>query len=127
MSAPGGGNSGKHDSRHGAGFNEDALGAATRDAAVIDPDNAAQDWQTHGFAILPGLIPIRELAPALSELQLLLPSRPCLVSVRRKRLTAPAPAIRFPATGSPVLDGRDPERNGAAVSRPQRVGLVVSP
>ena len=37
-------------------------------------NDTAQDWQTHGFVVLPGLIPIRELAPAVSELQLMFPS-----------------------------------------------------
>lgn len=37
-------------------------------------DDAARDWQTHGFAVLPGLIPIRELTPAAGELHLMFPS-----------------------------------------------------
>lgn len=40
----------------------------------MDSHDTAQDWQTHGFVVLPGLIPIRELAPAVSELQLMFPS-----------------------------------------------------
>ena len=37
-------------------------------------NDTAQDWQTHGFVVLPGLIPIRELAPPVSELQHMFPS-----------------------------------------------------
>lgn len=40
----------------------------------MDVNDAAQDWQTHGFVVLPGLVPIRDLAPALSELSLMFPS-----------------------------------------------------
>ena len=50
------------------------LGAPTGQAAVMDLNDAAQYWQTHGFVILPGLIPIGELAPATSELRLMFPS-----------------------------------------------------
>ena len=48
--------------------------AAAGHAAVMDVNDAAQDWQTRGFVVLPGLIPIRELAPAVSELRLMFPS-----------------------------------------------------
>jgi hypothetical protein len=37
-------------------------------------DDAARDWQMHGFVVLPGLIPISELTPAASELPLMFPS-----------------------------------------------------
>lgn len=40
----------------------------------MDVNDAAQDWQTHGFVVLPGLVSIRELAPAVSELSLMFPS-----------------------------------------------------
>ena len=40
----------------------------------MDLNDAAQEWQTHGFVVLPGLIPVRELAAALGELGLLFPS-----------------------------------------------------
>ena len=40
----------------------------------MDVNDAAQDWQTHGFAVLPGLIPIGELDQARGELQLMFPS-----------------------------------------------------
>jgi hypothetical protein len=40
----------------------------------MDPNDAAREWQTHGFVVLPGLIPVRELAAALGELGLLFPS-----------------------------------------------------
>jgi hypothetical protein len=34
----------------------------------VDLDNAARQWQTHGYVILPGFIPPAELRPALAEL-----------------------------------------------------------
>jgi len=34
----------------------------------VDLDQAAKQWQTHGFVILPGFIPAAELEPALGEL-----------------------------------------------------------
>jgi hypothetical protein len=40
----------------------------------VDLGRAAQQWQTHGFAILPGFIPAAELAPALTELPAMYPT-----------------------------------------------------
>ncbi len=37
-------------------------------------DRIAQEWQTHGFVILPGYIPAGELTPALGELEAVFPS-----------------------------------------------------
>jgi hypothetical protein len=34
----------------------------------VDLDSAAREWQTHGYAILPGFISAQELRPALDEL-----------------------------------------------------------
>lgn len=44
------------------------------DAAVMDLDDIAQEWQTHGFVIIPGYIPAEELAPALGELETVFPT-----------------------------------------------------
>jgi hypothetical protein len=43
-------------------------------SAAADLDAAAQAWLSHGFVILPGYIPARELRPAVSYLGLLFPS-----------------------------------------------------
>jgi hypothetical protein len=40
----------------------------------VDLGSAAQEWQTHGFAILPGFIPVAELEPALKELPAMYPT-----------------------------------------------------
>ena len=40
----------------------------------MDFNDAAQHWQTHGFVVLPGFIPLGELAQATGELQLMFPS-----------------------------------------------------
>ena len=40
----------------------------------MDLNDAAQAWQTDGFVILPGFIPVDELKPAVGELDLLFPS-----------------------------------------------------
>jgi hypothetical protein len=41
---------------------------------VVDLGSAAQQWQMHGFVILPGFVPASELAPALSELPAMYPT-----------------------------------------------------
>jgi len=41
----------------------------------VDLDSAAQEWQTHGFLILPGFVPAAELRPALDELPAMYPHR----------------------------------------------------
>jgi hypothetical protein len=40
----------------------------------VDLGGAAQEWQTHGFVILPGLVPAAELEPALAELPAMYPT-----------------------------------------------------
>jgi hypothetical protein len=40
----------------------------------VDLDRAAQEWQTHGFVILPGFVPAAELKPALGELPAMYPT-----------------------------------------------------
>jgi len=40
----------------------------------VDLDSAAQEWQTHGFVILPGFVPAAELKPALDELSAMYPT-----------------------------------------------------
>jgi len=40
----------------------------------VDLDSAAREWQTHGFVILPGFIPVAELGPALGELPRMYPT-----------------------------------------------------
>jgi hypothetical protein len=40
----------------------------------MDFDTIRHEWQTHGFAILPGYIPPEDLAPALGELETMFPS-----------------------------------------------------
>jgi len=40
----------------------------------VDLDHATRQWQTHGFVILPGLVPAAELEPALGELPLMYPT-----------------------------------------------------
>jgi hypothetical protein len=45
------------------------------DAAVMDVDRIAQEWQAHGFVILPGYIPAGELAAAMGELEVVFPGR----------------------------------------------------
>jgi single-strand DNA-binding protein len=44
------------------------------EAALVDLGSAAQQWQTHGFVILPGFVPAAELKPALDELPALYPT-----------------------------------------------------
>lgn len=44
-------------------------------AGVMSFETIRQEWQTHGFAILPGYIPSEDLAPALRELETMFPSR----------------------------------------------------
>lgn len=45
-----------------------------REAAAVDLDSAAREWQTHGFVILPGFVPAAELEPALDELPAVYPT-----------------------------------------------------
>jgi hypothetical protein len=45
------------------------------DAAVMDVDRMAREWQIHGFVILPGYIPAGELAAAMGELRVVFPQR----------------------------------------------------
>jgi hypothetical protein len=40
----------------------------------VDLGSAARDWQTHGFVILPGVVPAAELGPALAELPIMYPT-----------------------------------------------------
>ena len=40
----------------------------------MDLGSAAQEWQTHGFVILPGFVPAAELKPALDELPAMYPT-----------------------------------------------------
>ena len=40
----------------------------------MDLDSAAREWQTHGFVILPGLVPAAELKPVLDELPAMYPT-----------------------------------------------------
>ena len=40
----------------------------------MDLHDAARQWQTHGFVILPGFIPAAELKPALDELPVMYPT-----------------------------------------------------
>lgn len=40
----------------------------------MDLDSAAQEWQTHGFVILPGFVPAGELKSALDELSAVYPA-----------------------------------------------------
>jgi hypothetical protein len=40
----------------------------------VDLDRAAQEWQTHGFVILPGFVPAAELKPALDALPAMYPT-----------------------------------------------------
>jgi hypothetical protein len=42
----------------------------------MDVDRIAQEWQAHGFVILPGYIPAGELAPAMGELEVVFPPAP---------------------------------------------------
>ena len=44
------------------------------EAAAVDLNTAAREWQTHGFAILPGFVPTAELEPALKELPAMYPT-----------------------------------------------------
>jgi hypothetical protein len=44
------------------------------EAAVVDLHRAAQEWQTHGFVILPGFVPVTELKPALDGLPAMYPT-----------------------------------------------------
>ena len=41
---------------------------------MVDLGSAAQEWQTHGFVILPGFVPAEELKPALGELPAMYPT-----------------------------------------------------
>jgi hypothetical protein len=40
----------------------------------VDLGSAAQEWQTHGFVVLPGFVPAAELEPALGELPAIYPT-----------------------------------------------------
>ena len=40
----------------------------------MDLGGAAREWQTHGFVVLPGLVPAAELRPALAELPAMYPT-----------------------------------------------------
>ena len=40
----------------------------------MDLGGAAREWQTHGFVILPGLVPAAEMRPALAELPAMYPT-----------------------------------------------------
>ena len=40
----------------------------------MDLGSAAQQWQTHGFVILPGFVPAAELKPAQEELPSMYPT-----------------------------------------------------
>ncbi len=40
----------------------------------MDLGSAAQEWQTHGFVVLPGFVPAAELKPALDELPAMYPT-----------------------------------------------------
>jgi hypothetical protein len=64
---------------------------AAREAAAVDLHSAAQQWQTHGFVILPGFIPAAELQPALAELPAMYPTAEGFhdgTDQRRDRFTA---------------------------------------
>jgi len=50
------------------------LSAAAGEAAAVELDSAARQWQTHGFVILPGFVPAAELKPALDELPAMYPT-----------------------------------------------------
>jgi hypothetical protein len=54
-----------------AGRGGDAAGV---DLDCTDLDAAVEEWRTHGFAILPGFIPVGELRPALDELPSMFPT-----------------------------------------------------
>ena len=41
---------------------------------MVDLDRATQEWQTHGFVILPGFAPAAELKPARDELPAMYPT-----------------------------------------------------
>jgi hypothetical protein len=41
---------------------------------VVDLHRAAREWQTHGFVILPGFVPVAELKPALDGLAAMYPT-----------------------------------------------------
>lgn len=49
-------------------------GSRLGDPGPVEPNDAAQAWQTDGFVILPGFLPAAELDAAVSELDLLFPS-----------------------------------------------------
>ena len=40
----------------------------------MDLGSAAQEWQTHGFVVLPGFVPAAELKPAIDELPTMYPT-----------------------------------------------------
>jgi hypothetical protein len=40
----------------------------------VDLGSAAQEWQTHGFVVLPGFVPAAELKPAIDELPTMYPT-----------------------------------------------------
>lgn len=70
-------------------------------------DRAAQEWQTHGFVVLPGFIPAEELRPALAELPGMYPTAAGFhdrTDERRGRFTT-GPRPRWPArrSGTPGL------------------------
>jgi hypothetical protein len=48
--------------------------AIAQQAAAVDLDSAAREWQTHGFVIVPAFLPAAELQPALAELPAMYPS-----------------------------------------------------
>ena len=57
----------------------------------MDLDSAAQEWQAHGFVILPGFVPAAELKPALDELPAMYPTAAGFhdgTDERRDRFTA---------------------------------------
>lgn len=53
-------------------FDGTAFDGTALDGTALD--GIAQEWRTHGFVILPGLIPAEHLAPALAELDTVFPT-----------------------------------------------------
>ena len=61
----------------------------------MDLGSAAQEWQAHGFVVLPGFVPAAELKPALDEL-------PTITPPPRGSMTVPTSGEE----GSPWTSGR---------------------
>jgi hypothetical protein len=99
----------------------------------VDLSSATQEWQTHGFVILPGFIPAAELKPALDELSALYPTAEGFhdgTDGRRDRFTvdewaginsvdvpaelgAPSMVSRTRTTGLPAKPNWYPREDGA--------------